>query len=193
MSVRDAQEIRDFVNNRGIEQVIHWTKIENLESIRRFGLLTREELERRGIEFKSSDALRLDGRGSINCSISFPNYRMFYAKRGGEQDWIVICLKPDVLWEKRCEFCKTNSASAEIFKASRDKLMGIDALKILFDEEYGDIKRADLQIPDNYTTDPQAEVRVLEQIEAAYISGVYTRGEDGRFFAPRSDWKLWQR
>ena len=85
----------------------------------------------------------------------------------------------------------------------------------MFKEEYNGILRKDLFIPDYYTTDPQAEILVLEDIPNKYILEVcfntegqaykkwlfmpiykqlrsyYAYTQDNKLFSPRQDYHFW--
>ena len=72
-------EIEKVVNERDIRWLMHFTRIENLESILENGLLPRNSFERLDIEPLTNDSLRLDGfLEAISLSIQSPNYKMFY-------------------------------------------------------------------------------------------------------------------
>lgn len=79
---------------------------------------------------------------------------------------------------------------------------------------YGKINRSELNIPKNYTTDPQAEVLIEGYISNEYIKSIYITNYDDfyfiegiiknnlydynvdimpSYFGARSDYKFWQR
>lgn len=108
-------EIQKICQMYGIEALVHFTHIANLSSILQYGLLGRAQLE--SISWveppKYNDIYRLDGQREAIClSISFPNYKMFY-KYGfnNRSDWVVLLLKPSILWELDCKFYQENAAS----------------------------------------------------------------------------------
>lgn len=95
--------MQDEVKNRGIEYLWHFTKIENLDSILRNGLIPRGVLSAQGINVNFNDHHRLDRQVNANClSIGHPNYKMFYRLRvqDSSQLWVVLAIKPEVLWTK---------------------------------------------------------------------------------------------
>ena len=84
-SNREAQ-IQQICDERNIETLVHFTRVENLSSILQNGLLSRKALEileeTRGQQFLFNDRKRKDGHKDAIClSISFPNYQMFYPIR----------------------------------------------------------------------------------------------------------------
>ena len=92
------EAIRARVEARKICHLVHFTPVENVESIRDKGLLSRSVLDINDLEYIYTDEQRLDGGLNwISLSVSFPNYKMFYAKRellkrkvGG---WAVMLIK----------------------------------------------------------------------------------------------------
>lgn len=109
-------EIQKLVQKRHIKEVVHFTRIENLKSILKHGLLPRKTLEERQIPYKATDNNRYDGLLHASCfSISFPNYRMFWKlrqERGGS--WIILSFSPGVLWKYECAFYPRNAADGEM-------------------------------------------------------------------------------
>ena len=173
------ERIRQVCLERGIERVVHFTPIENLARILREGLLPRftlDRLSRRGRPFIAVDQDRFDGhKRTVSVSISFPNYQMFYRVRQQTSDdvWVVLSMKPALLWELDCAFCEDNAASADVRRRPLPTLKRVEALQALFSEVVlihdGRILRAEISIPDLYPTNPQAEVLVCEPVKPRYI------------------------
>lgn len=211
----EREAIKQFCRERGIVELVHFTHAENLPTIAKFGLVSREELEKRGIRYYFNDQSRLEGmRNAICLSISFPNYRMFYKYRGQSKIFVVLSISVELLWNLQCLFCPTNAASnlCRLLLSSPETLTGLPALKRMFAENILplQIRRADLGIPDYYTTDPQAEVLCLEPIPPTYIKKIYHNGcpdienkvplawrslivRRDEYFAPRKDYQFWSR
>ncbi len=80
-----------FIVKRKIKYLVHFTKLTNLSNILDKGLIPRETLNGLNVpEVTYSDNLRLDEHEYANCcSISFPNYKMFYKLRKTDDniDW----------------------------------------------------------------------------------------------------------
>ncbi|MCP5170220.1 MAG: DUF4433 domain-containing protein [Hahellaceae bacterium] len=167
-------EIKTFSNERNIKQLIHFTRYENLESILLNGLVTRNELDELSNDFYTNDILRLDGRkNSISLSISFPNYKMFYKYRmiSKAKGWIVLFLSPEVLWHYNCLFCMHNAADLRISTRSIASLSGVDSFKEMFFDEPTNTRLMQ-RLEEFYTTDPQAEVLVLDNVPLNYILSI---------------------
>lgn len=172
--------IKDFIESRNINSLVHFTKLENLPSILQNGLISREQLDSECIDYLFNDEYRMDGKyNSICLSISFPNYRMFYKYSNLNRDkWCIIFLDPSILYEKDCLFCIENAASTNETNRSDSEKKGINGLKKLFEDiPY----RNKVQLPSHFTTNSQAEVLVLENIEPKYIQCICVNHSDVKF------------
>ncbi len=164
--------MRAFIQSQKIEYLVHFTRVSNLPNIITHGLFGRTDLEENQIDVQVNDSFRFDYLpNGICCSISFPNYRMFYRMRcdNPNDDWAVLRLSTEILWKKQSVFCVENAASHEIANSDVSDRMGLLALKAMFADHEGMPSRAALNIPDNYTTNPQAEVLIIEPIEKELI------------------------
>jgi len=161
-----AEDIRAHVHARKIPYLVHFTPIGNVESILRNGLRSRNALA--GQQFVFTDEHRSDGwLNWISTSITFPNYKMFYAKKKSLNDingWAILLIKRDVLWELDCKFILTNAASFGIRMFRDDKWSSAEAFEDMFN--YAEHRNG---IPDFYTTDPQAEVMIRDEVPRHYI------------------------
>lgn len=216
----ESTKIRDFLMERGVSSVVHFTRLENLEGIMSNGLIGRSALDARGVNYRYNDSLRLDGVvNSISASISFPNYKMFWSLRvqNPEADWVVLRLCPSILWRMKCAFCHTNAANKGVSTIALDDRMGVEALRLMFGDDKMPTLRRVLNIDDSYPTDPQAEVLLLQNVEVKYIKEIcfpsmravknidlarrMMRVLDGNFkysiddamFLPRSDHQYWKK
>ena len=194
-----ASQIQQFCEERGIKTLCHFTRIKYLRSILHEGLLDHQSLlKRHGQQFVPNDKQRIDGHKEAIClSISFPNSPLFSKfswsddkKQPDYSGWVVLLLDAKVLWELDCAFCQTNASSGAVIPLLLDEQIDKQkipkALKDIFAEDYYDskreiwIRRQDLQIPEHYTTDPQAEVLVFDPISAKYIKEVHFYAETAR-------------
>lgn len=217
LSPKDARsrQIKQFCEERGVRSLVHFTRVENLQGIFREGILPRKTLERFPEDAwpHFNDAVRYDYCTGASClSISFPNYRMFYSLREKTKDagarWSVLLLKPDILWKMDCAFCSDNAARRKMVAKSLDKRRDFLSLKEMFTDAPRK-KRQSLNIPDHYTTNPQAEVLIFGKISPDYITELHFEDKtamelcaplplnysfqlDDQYFKPRSDYKHWQ-
>ncbi len=161
----EKDKIRRICEQRGIKYLVHFTRMDNLASILKHGLLGRERLEKMRIPYVYNDEQRIDRCSDAIClSISFPNYKMFYVyrKKLESAKWVVLVLKRDILWELDCAFCQENAASNNVRFIPLEERKKGSALEDLFTEydKIHDVQRSSLGIPPEYTTNPQAEVLV---------------------------------
>lgn len=166
--------VRRLARRRGIERVYHFTRVENLASIRAHGLLSRSQQAERGIEAVVNDHDRHDGHlDRISASIGFPNTRLLQAWRAIHPSarWAVIVLSPVVLWEHDCLFCPGNAASRRCRAMPTEALRGAAALERLFDR--GALNWSAPATREDWPTDIQAEVLVQGEIPASRIACIY--------------------
>lgn len=213
---QNNEEIKQFIKERRIAEMIHFTQLDNLESIMTNGLLSVQMLNENNIRFIRNDYNRFDNfRNAICVSIGFPNYQMFYKLRDEDisKKWAILIISPGILYEKPCAFCNGNAASYEVNSVDIRDRMGSKALKNLFNE-FVDVNsgmsRRNLNIQSNHTTNPQAEVLVFDKIEPRYIKKIIFSNEDSylckkytgkykgvkvvsnnNYYSPRNDYRFW--
>lgn len=201
--------IQDYAVERQIGALLHFTREENLVSILERGLLCRDVLESEGHP-RFNDQFRYDRTKAICLSIEAPNYKMFYPLRQAnpEESWVVIGVKPEVLWMLSCAFCSSNAASNAVTAIPLQERMGLPAFRAMYDD-WGAKTRDVLGLAPAYPTNPQAEVLVLERIAPQYILGVVANSAlaqqriqqrhpeisvvvSSTYFMPRFDYAHWQ-
>lgn len=166
---KHKEQIRSNVLEREIPYLVHFTPLANLTSILQYGLRARSRLA--GHNYFCTDKHRTDGwLDWISASVSFPNYKMFYSKRNslkGVDGWVVLLIRRDVLWELNCKYILTNAARSGIRMFAGARWSSSEA----FEEMFGHNEHR-IDIPDFYTTDPQAEVMVYGEIPSRYFEMV---------------------
>lgn len=178
----NTEQIKQQVKNRGIKGLVHFTHIQNVDSILEHGIMPRRETEILSQileeQFIFPDKDRADGKNASCLSIMFPNNKMLWHKRQQypDTDWVFLLLKPDVLWECDCAFYPTNAASnglrhqpVESFKTAA-AFEDMFASKIIEETANGSqpIIR-DPSLKPYLPTDVQAEVLVFNTIAPSYI------------------------
>ena len=172
-----ATSIQEFVAERGIKCLMHFTRERNLDSILRRGLVPRNALIQEGFD-GFNDQYRIDGTDAVCLSIDFPNYKMFYGiqKDHAHETWVVVVIHPQVLWDLDCAFCSANAASSGVTGIPLARRRSLEAMQAMYADWPGK-ERSELHIPTNYPTNPQAEVLALQGVPRKYILGVFTLNE----------------
>ncbi len=200
------QKRRIILKERGVGKIVHFTKVDNLESIFEYGIHSIESLKLLGINYLPSDLYRLDGKlDKISTSISYPNYKMFYKKRMEDTsvDWVVITIKPKLIIDKLdSEFYSDNAARGG----------GCQGLAPTTNEDLEGMfytSNRSPYIPSSYTTNPQAEVLINNNISTKYFMNVESNKDipkvksltrdahvdynpNSQLFDARSDYSRWR-
>lgn len=175
-----ATTIQEFVAERGITFLMHFTRARNLDSILARGLVPRNTLILEGFD-GFNDQYRIDGTDAVCLSIGFPNYKMFYGiqKDHPGETWVVLVIHPQALWDLDCAFCAANAASTGVTAIPLQQRRGLAALQAMY-ADWPTKSRSELNIPNNYPTNPQAEVLALQGVPRQYILGTITVNETVR-------------
>jgi hypothetical protein len=76
-SLSDQDQIKAIAQERGIETLVHFTFVENLDSILKYGVMPIVELQRQGRPHAKFDHSRADNEyDKTSFSVEFPNYYM---------------------------------------------------------------------------------------------------------------------
>lgn len=169
--------IQEYAVKRGIQYLMHFTRASNLGSILQRGLVLRNTLIQEGYR-DFNDQYRIDGTNAICLSIGFPNYKMFWGLRKNNPgvDWVILVIRPEVMWTLSCAFCATNAATTSVTAIPLAQRSTLAALQAMY-SDWNDKTRTLLNIPDNYPTNPQAEVLMLEGVPRHHILGVFVLNE----------------
>ena len=182
MPFEDSQ-IRKHLERRGIDRLIHFTRIENLESILKNGLVPVKTQRRKNIHSIRNDTLRLEAL--LDCtslSISFPNFKLFYKfrQRTPGAKWVVLAIDTEALFlpARKRYFCYTNASALLPNDNDLNSLTTADTFLNMFSEETPTnwkrkVKDKTEKISNRYTTDPQAEVLISGDISSKLIKCVY--------------------
>ncbi len=176
-----ARHIARVVDDRKIEDVLHFTRLENLANILEHGIQSRSELRNADYDAYASDVDRLDEEdNAVSVSITCFYPKMFNAKRfrAGDKHWIILVLDRSLLWECHCCFyCSGVATNAT--KYQRGKPHGGFALEKLFADHRpstspeGMTFREECGLPSDWPTYPDSEVQVMDAIHPDYIRGAW--------------------
>lgn len=158
---------------RGIRHLVHFTRVANLPSIMSHGLLSVQESHQRGLTPLANDQLRLDGRNdAVSLSVSFPNAAMFYKYRQlhPQDRWVVLLLRPEILWTHDCAYCTHNAADRRVRSRPWLELTTDEAFQSMFAEAPVGVRtRAAQRLGSPDPTDVQAEVLVRGHIASSLV------------------------
>ena len=175
----DEEQIRllRYLKKRNITTLIHVTDRDNVKSIMTHGLLPNSELERLKIKYFRPDKNRFDGHPNyLSLSISNRNdYLINYYKREGriiEDQLIQVDSSVLVLNKSKRLYCDRNASAYTCKKGS-----AISNLEACFAEriEYSTAtnnflyNRKETNLPENFPTDPQAEILFGGPIEKEFL------------------------
>jgi len=202
--------INDVMPKYKIPFLLHFTSVDNIESIAKDGLRPRDVMDLLG-GFKCCDDLRIDGfKSGISLSVGFPNYKMFYKYRkmnGGT--WCVVAINPQIICNGKCLFFSENAASSKWRGRSPFSLQQKESFEEMFYEIDGKPTRATSGLPIGCPTNPQAEIIHVGPIRRDDFMGITFENELAMkeweprcngigcavvngFFKPRKDFQHWR-
>ena len=174
-----------LTNERNIKYLVHFTTVNNLLSILKTGILPRNDLPDTA---EVMDQNRFDNMQDCSCfTVSFPNNLFFYKLRNENptKAFVVLKIDPTIIRDKQVSdvfFTHANAANNQ-FNGIRQMQTGLYYAKSLFYDKNieitgttGEMKevplRKHLQIPNHYSTNPQAEILIRGAVDTKYIKGI---------------------
>lgn len=171
------KELELFLIARKIENLYHFTSIQNLNSLRRNGFLGREALIENRIQFQISDSSRTEPiKNAICFSFSKPNKFMMMNKINSGKDIVLLELENplEILSTKRFIASPGNFAKYSLkndFMNWPEKFTGGLGLTRLFLNE---TLREKYSLEPQETTDPQAEIILLDPLPWNYVVRIFS-------------------
>lgn len=174
-------QIKNFLDQRGIKYLLHFTNADNVESIEKNGILSVEELKRRGIPFSYNDSNRLDNElDYISLSVTSINRQLLgsYIHTGRIKNVRVVWISASILYEEIDNpriYCDRNAAATSCRKGtsfSDLQNMFQDALCYTTTIGERDYDRTRDGRANNEPTDPQSEILFKGCIPTKYILDV---------------------
>ncbi len=175
--------VLESMEKRGVTRFVHFTEVDNLESIIMRGLMPLSLMNGVPKEESARKLNRYEGTDAICLSVEFPNYRTFYHRRCVESDktWCVLLLDARKIIERyEPQFYWTNAASKSFLEprfnaGNRNDPCSAQAFDGMFYQTETPNRfltvtpRAGF-IPDKYPTNPQAEIQIYDKITPDCIS-----------------------
>lgn len=168
-------KIKSIAWSRRIPFLVHFTRAVNLPTIMTHGICSIERSKEIGLSPSVNDEFRMDGYlNAASFSISFPNSRMFYKYRmlNPSEEWVVLIIRPQVLWDKKNAFCSFNAADTRVKKRVLSELSLPSAFEQMFEERDEGDSRVSQGLMAFEPTDVQAEVLVFECVEPHLITEI---------------------
>ena len=188
-------EIANFLQERNITTLCHFTDAQNLPNILKYGLLSREVLDKLKAfnqgkyTYKNNDKMRLDGKLN-HISLSISTINNFLLKRflgnGYIENCAIVEIDARVLYEEIDNpriYCQTNAATKYASRGSEFK-----HLKSMFDDtieyytSYNCKRHKRDKQEDNQPTDAQAEILWAGWVKPRFIKQHYIK--DKKEFFP---------
>ena len=172
---------KKIIAKKQIEHIYHFSPLENLENILKYGILSISEVKKRNIFSIITDHRRLDKREDFICtSLSFPNSKLLRLKEYSHGDFLIFSISPEVLYENVAIFCPTNAAKYnEVFKPTKwfpfKMLTKNEDFERLFEKE--EIREKN-NLENKMPTDLQAEILIYKKIPLNKIKNIFCKNEE---------------
>lgn len=162
------EDRKKFIDENGITRLYHYTDINNIESILKHGILSRNELTGKNIEFTENKTKHNLNGNDISMSISHINYNELnrLTNHSRETNMIVLVTNTRPLMMLDTEFARSTTSLSRTDK-TKD-------IKVLFDgkREYRGYQNKLQQLPNYYPTNPNSEALVKNMISAEDIMDI---------------------
>jgi hypothetical protein len=175
MKMKDRELVKSASLSRNITEILHFTKRENMRSIAMHGLLSRDQLRRRGIPYHATDDRRLDQRlDFISLSIANLNRKMLASKGMDKRkrSYAVCILDSSVMWEIDCLFFSENAAHHRNREAADEEFSSYEAFTYMLDRGLTRLREFGSRDLRAVPFDEQAEVMVRASIPVQYIKRI---------------------
>lgn len=170
-------DIVDTIRKRGITKLIHFTSVDNLDSIKKLGILPREELINRQMTFDYNDEYRIDNNMDAIClSVSNPNRYLIqeFTHRYPDKKYVMLEIDPAILYEIKNQGVPIKRIYYDYNAASRYAKKSLSDLNIMFKDSINKrhivLNRENKK--DYEPTSDQAEILFFGQIPFQYIQKI---------------------
>lgn len=185
-----SQDIAEFVNQRGITEVLHFTTNHGLIGVVASGaVLSRDDLK---AEALLSDVHLLnctvrrdeDWTGYVNLSIAAVNKDFLVSSKGWHPPrdgvwWAVLSFSPDLLSDPGVVFATTNNVYHSVVRRAE----GLAGLEALYADAvpwgyYGKVAYRSVTMPPDRPTHVQAEVLYPGRVPLQHLKAIYVPEEE---------------
>ena len=180
---KEQLEVFDLLNNRGINKLVHFTSIENLNNILKFGLLSIKQLRAKKILYRNLDDNRLDGELDY-ISFSITNINKAYKRKHVNKNLVIFYMDANLLWKildangnlQNRIYSNMNAASKYSLKGSSisdfENMFANRVENSKYNENERFTRIRELSRSSNETTDYQAEILFKESIPLNYFTEI---------------------
>ena len=171
-----AQKLADIIEERGITRLIHFTSVDNIDSILKYGIMSVKDMNEFGIKHDFNDTDRLDYvLDGISLSIQNPNSCLLkkFKEKYPNKKFVILVLDPALLYEIT-DNSKTKLASriyCDYNAAAKITKKNTENIEIMFPESFVNKtwKNTRINKDDDEPTSEQAEILFRETINPKYI------------------------
>ena len=176
--LNNHSKVAEFLENRSIKNILHFTHTLNLISILTNGLKSIEMIEKEGITSKLHDIWRSDKiRQGIFCSIAYPNIWMLNGNENiNPQEYAILeIMENTLLLQHFAAFPGNSSRSVLKIHAEEnfDQYVGVTSLNRMFLNK--DLRNKQ-KVPKNEPTDLQAEIIFFNELNPDRIRQIHFPG-----------------
>jgi hypothetical protein len=182
-------KIDDIIENRKIEEVLHFTTNHGLVGIFSVGkILSRDQLStektleyviKYNSKFRSDDSRWIP---YVNLSVSRINYSFFGYSQTWHRDrndfWVILAFNSEILKHDDVVFTTTNN----IYSRQCKRALGAEGLEQMFNltvlSKHGQPVERNSLTPSNLTTCEEAEVLYPKAIDLKYLNKLYVKDEE---------------
>lgn len=197
LECENDEKVLEFLRERKIRKLMHFTQLYNLDSILKEGLLPINELESSNHRFVRNDNLRLDGLNDCTCvSIEYPNVRLLerFSQMIPGSKWVIIVLDANLLCNHKNHYSKYNAGSNEMRNVVKGSIYA-DDFRDLYAESFSVnlssgircCTRRNIVEYSYLPTSEQAEILIEGKISVGDIRAIYFQNrEDKDLFFEKS-------
>jgi hypothetical protein len=170
--INDSQEeqerITKYTQDKKIKDLVHFTRVENLKGILKYGLIPRYYLEKKAFrvqvplrpELFDNQNKKVDKKAN-NLSISVPDYEMFSKlSKDDDDNWVMILFDLEPLKKHKCDYNPGDNLKL---------INGSQGLEKMFSDSE---KREKWQLDSWLTTNPRATVLDYSKIPQSCIKKI---------------------
>lgn len=183
--------VHEILIRRNIKYLIHFTRMQNIYSILKHGVLSRYDLEKQSLDYCFNDNDRYDGKVDCSCfTIEYPNYYNLkrFMEKYSDEKWVIILLDANFLMtsinyyafhnaSSNCVRCRIN----ELVKPKDFEAMFANNLTVHLTDRNREYHRGGVDNMQPYLpTSDQAEILVKGKVDNRFIKKIYFMNEDDK-------------